>query len=203
MPFFRNKPELSDFVDVQPKEPIPFFKYHLKPLDTLSFEQEETMICCCCKRETQVYYEYPFYSQFHPDNEIEPICPDCIKNGKASEKWGGTFQNPDFCDKIDNPSAVDELLHRTPGYYSQRQSYWLSHCNDFCALVDLIYDWGEIKKRNIEHEIMNDGVVLNDNINVKNFDALTRKINYNQSKYQGYLFKCLHCGAHRLYVDKE
>jgi len=178
------------------------FKYHPHPLNTDTFEQEESVICKCCNRPTLVYYEYPFESSLSSvDDDDFFLCPHCIKNGEASKKFQGKFQNPDFCEKVSDPEKLDELCHRTPGYYAPEQAYWLAHCDDFCALIDTIDDWSQIEERGIEEEIEDDWVV-NADYKIEGIEALEEQLHYdNDGTLQGYLFRCLHCGKHRLYVD--
>ena len=196
-----SEEEFEDDGPIHPKEPIPEFKYHPHPLDTITFEQKEPTTCMCCNRFTQVYYEFPFESSLISDDDDFVICPNCIKNGEASKRYQGKFQNPDLCEKVSDPEKLDELCHRTPGYYAPEKAYWLAHCDDFCALVALIDDWCEIEEKGIEKEIEIDWVV-NDNYEIKDIETLKEQLNYeNDEPLYGYLFRCLHCGKHRLYVD--
>jgi len=200
----KNKISEEDFGHddpIHPKEPIPEFKYHPHPLDTITFEQEELVTCMCCSRLTQVYYEYPFESSLVSDDDDFILCPNCIKNGEASKKFQGKFQIPDFCEKVSDPEKLDELCHRTPGYYAPEKAYWLAHCDDFCALVALIDDWSEIEDRGIEEEIEADWVV-NSDYKIEGIETIKDELNFdNENSFYGYLFCCLHCGKHRLYVD--
>jgi len=196
-----DKETAEEVGPIHPKEPIPHFKYHPHPLDTCTFEQDKPVICACCKRSTQVYYYYPFESPLFTDDDDLNLCPDCIKNGEASRKFQGKFHDPEFCEKVSDQEKLDELCHRTPGYYSPEKAYWLAHCNDFCALIALIDDWSEIEEKGIENEIENDWVV-NSDYEIEGLEALKDQLDYDHGEpLHGYLFRCLHCGKHRLYVD--
>ena len=201
--FGKNPSEKETWDDgpIQPKEPIPFFKYHPHPMDTLAFEQERSIICHSCNRPTQVYYEYPFDSPMISDEDDFYFCAYCIKNGDAAKKFQGRFQDPEFCEEVSDPEKLDELCHRTPGYYAPEQTYWLAHCDDFCALIDTIDDWSEIEERGIEREIAMDWLI-NDDDDTTDLSTIKKHLHYqNGGAFQGYLFRCLHCGKHRLYVD--
>ncbi len=63
--------------------PLPQFKYHPKPLETGAFEQDKTVECDCCEQQTSVYYSGPFYCV----DEVEHLCPWCIADGSAAEKF--------------------------------------------------------------------------------------------------------------------
>ncbi|WP_250394450.1 CbrC family protein, partial [Escherichia coli] len=69
--------------------PLPQFKYHPKPLETGAFEQDKTVECDCCEQQTSVYYSGPFYCV----DEVEHLCPWCIADGSAAEKFAGSFQD--------------------------------------------------------------------------------------------------------------
>lgn len=170
---------------------LPVFKYHPEPLKTGAFIQGDIIECDVCKRETNIYYESPFYSI----DEIEHICPWCIADGSASKKFDGEFQDIACCDEVDNHKFIDELVHRTPGYHGWQQEYWLAHCGDFCSFVGYV-GWKEIVEMGIEEEIEKDYLANGD----MNLDDV-KKYMKNNGSLQGYLFQCLKCGQHRLYVD--
>ena len=189
---------------IEPKEPIPAFPYHPHPLDTGSFEQDKSVVCRCCSRPTQVYYYYPFESPMISDEDVTFfLCPHCIKNGEASRRFHGHFQDPEFCEQVEDREKLEELCYRTPGYYAPEEPYWLAHCNDFCALIDTVDDWSELEERGIEAEVDADWVV-NSDYDVTDIKVIKEHLNYdNDGAFQGFLFRCLHCGKHRLYVDLD
>ena len=188
---------------LEPLEPIPDFKYHPFPLETGAFEQDgKTVICHCCGRTTRVYYEYPFDTDLIPDDDFDIyFCADCIKNGEASKKFRGVFQNPNFCEKVADKTKLEELCKRTPGYYAPRQAYWLAHCDDFCALVEDIFAWSELAEKGLESEVEEDWVA-NADLDINDINLIKKRLRYS-GKYFGYLFRCLHCGKYRLYVDSD
>jgi uncharacterized protein CbrC (UPF0167 family) len=170
---------------------LPEFKYNLKPLDNQIIIRR-TAVCPVCNKETDYVYEGFFYSK----KEIKNICPWCIANGKAATKYKGEFQDMALCEKVERKEYIDELLHRTPGYIGWKQEQWLSHCGDFCAFVG--YIGGQ--------EIIQLVDELEDDLQrIKRVYGLTKeeleKHLKNNSDLQGYLFKCVVCGKHRLTVD--
>lgn len=170
---------------------IPTFKYHPDPLNTGAFEiSEEGVVCDCCGKVTHIYYEAPFYAV----DDIDYLCPACIASGKAAEKFDGSFQD-DYSvdDGVEDAEKLDELIHRTPGYCGWQQEYWRAHCGDFCAylgrvgaielqaldVMDEVLDdpmWDDEQKEMIEHSV-------------------------NGGHLQCYLFQCLHCGKHLVWMD--
>ena len=105
------------------------FKYHPDPLETGAFKNDQAVICNCCKKETDVYYTGPFYSV----EDVENLCPECIKSGRASETYDGEFQDGESTDPVSDPAKLEELVCRTPGYCGWQQEYWPAHCDDYCA----------------------------------------------------------------------
>lgn len=172
---------------------FPFFKYNPNTL-ALGIVKAEKASCAVCLQIREYSYEGPFFSK----TEVSTICPWCIKDGSAAKKYTGEFQDPDSCDPVSNPDYLDELIHRTPGYSGWQQERWLSHCDDFCALIAFV-GWTEIK--HLKAELKDD---LDD---IKTEYGLTQeeleKYLLNNSGMQGYLFQCLHCGKHRLTIDSD
>ena len=186
-----NRAEIFTEAKSEIKNATSEFRYHPDPLKTGAFKKGKSVVCDCCGNKTSVYYSEPFYSI----EEIEFLCPDCIKSGNASEKFDGEFQDYCSCDKINDEEKLDELCKQPPGYKSWQQGYWLSHCDDFCAFIDYV-GWKEIKNMGIEVEIEDD---LSTNSDYKIDDV--KKHLQNNGSMQGYLFRCLICGKYRLHID--
>jgi hypothetical protein len=166
---------------------LPTFKYNSKPLENGIFV-ERPSICPVCNQETDVVYEGPFFAI----NEVEDICPWCIKNGEAANKFDGSFQDSASCESGFTNDQLEELIYRTPGYTAWQQEYWLFHCNDFCSFIGYV-GWEEIK--DIADE-------LNDDFKNNGFNRETvEKYLKNNGQLQGYLFQCQTCKKHRLHID--
>ena len=172
-------------------ESLPVFKYHPDPIKTGAFQTDKIVTCECCDKETSVYYSGPFYSV----DEVECLCPECIKNGKASDKFDGTFQDESSCDGISDNEKLNELCTRTPGYSGWQQEYWLAHCDDFCAFIDYV-GWREIEQMGIAIEIEED-ILSNGEYPIS---MVKEHLSVN-GRLQGYLFRCLNCNKHRLHID--
>lgn len=166
------------------------FKYHVDPIKTKVIKTDKVVTCECCAKETPIYYDGSFYAV----DEVEFLCPECISTGKASDKFKGEFQQSH--DEVSDKNKIDALCYRTPGYISWQGEHWLAHCDDFCAFVDYV-GWKEIAEMGLESEIEDD--LTNES---HRFDIAVIKQNMkNDGDMQGYLFRCLICGKHRLYVD--
>lgn len=177
---------------------LPKFKYSPNAYQLDIFVKEDG-VCSICKEKRNLKYNSSFYSVDEP----EYICPWCIANGKASDKYDGEFN--DYCGiegvssdpKDEKPTIpkemLDEVCTKTPSYSSWQQEVWLSHCNEPCAFLG--YGTSEILKpilEEIKQDIENSGVPIE---HVKN--GLTE----DSSGLGTYLFKCCNCGKHRLHID--
>ena len=54
---------------------LPTFKYHPDPMKTGAFKQGATSKCNCCDKETDIWYQNPFYTEY---DSVNCICPECI-----------------------------------------------------------------------------------------------------------------------------
>jgi uncharacterized protein len=173
------------------KQNLPAFRYHPDPVGNGVIVQESTK-CPACGKKRPYQYVGPFYSE----EEIEGICPWCIADGSAAEKFDAEFQDAASCEPVSDPDRLLELTTRTPGYSGWQQEVWLSHCDDFCAFIGCV-GWPEIEtvaddlKDDIE-EIQRQMQMTPEQFQ----DSLV-----NGGSHQGYLFRCLHCGKHRLTTD--
>lgn len=171
---------------------LPSFKYHPDPLKTGAFLQGEPHTCDCCGKQTDTWYESPFYSVA----DVSALCPECIASGAAAEKFSGEFQDCCSTDAVSDKEKLRELTERTPGYHGWQQEYWLAHCDDYCAFLGYV-GWKEIEEMGIAEEI-----AQNYNEELCGFDLEDIKARMvNNGGMQGYLFRCLHCGTHLLYAD--
>jgi len=143
--------------------------------------------------KTTIWYELPFFTVC---DDIECICPNCISSGAAASKFDGEFQDAASVDEVSDPSKLDELIHRTPGYCGWQQEYWLAHCDDYCAFVGYV-GWDDLVKMGIDQQIEQN---YNKELNFFELEDV-KKIMCNGGGMQGYLFQCLHCGEYFLYVD--
>ncbi|WP_435263593.1 CbrC family protein [Tenacibaculum sp. nBUS_03] len=144
-----------------------------------------------------------YIGSFYSVEEPEYICPWCISNGKASEKYNGEYN--DYCgiegvspDTNEPKSTISkehllEISCKTPSYFSWQQEQWLSHCNEPCAFI------GYADTKTIEpilDELKDD---IENNIGV---DPDMIKEHLSKDGYlDGYLFRCVKCNKHRLHAD--
>ena len=189
----KTKEELEKEQEKLTELGIPTFKYHPNPLATKAFEEsKEGLVCDCCGEVTHIYYQTPFYSI----DDVECLCPTCIANGNAATKFNGSFQDDLSIEEgVDDLDKIDELIHRTPGYCGWQQEYWRVHCGDFCAYLGYV-GASELKALGSMEEVLDD-LIWDDE------QKQMIKESVNGGHLQCYLFKCLHCGKHLVWMDYD
>jgi uncharacterized protein CbrC (UPF0167 family) len=170
---------------------LPRFKYHPDPLATGAIERDRTH-CPVCDQERAYVYTGPSYGR----QRVEGICPWCLADGAAAARFGLEFTTPhSYALDVE---AQDELLHRTPGYTPWQEQDWPDHHGDYCAFVGYV-GWAEIAP------------LAADDLRA-DIDEMKRSLQLTQaeieewvngSDLQGYLFRCLICGHHRLLYDLD
>ncbi len=108
---------------------LPQFKYHPYPLKTGAISNSDNQ-CVCCGRKRGYVYCASVYGKQDLEN---CLCPWCIANGKAAEKFHCSFIDdyPLYQAQLEE-SIICEVSTRTPGYHSWQQECWLTHCQDAC-----------------------------------------------------------------------
>lgn len=178
---------------------LPTFKYSPNAYNINVFQNIEG-ICSICNEERQIKYTNSFYSI----NEPEYICPWCIANGKAAEKYDGEFNdycgiesilpNLDDANKTIPKDLLLEVTNRTPSYVSWQQEVWLTHCNEPCAFISYA-------DTNTIEPLMEE---LNGDIESSGYDPDFIKRNLSKDgSLVGYLFQCVKCKKHRLHIDSD
>lgn len=89
---------------------------------------------------------------------------------------------------MDAPAKLDELIHRTPSYCGWQQEYWRAHCGEYCAYL------GHVGCR----ELWVLGVLDDPMWNEEQKEMIRESVN--GGHIQCYLFQCLHCGKHLVWV---
>lgn len=172
-------------------ETLPFFKYHPNPIETGRIKTSDK-ICVCCEKATGFIYTAPVYSKWDLD---ESICPWCIADGNAAEKFGASFND---CGDSSNISKdiLKEILERTPGYESWQGNIWIYHCDDGCEFHG---DLSKQEAKNLDENAVRTFCLDND---------LEEELGKEFIQYYEkggnpaiYKFVCRHCGEIKLYTD--
>lgn len=163
------------------------FQYHPNAYEQDVFEKGPAT-CQCCGKQTEVYYP-----RMYCRKSIHSICPACIANGAAAEKFQGDFIQDAETEKVSDPAKTEELFKRTPGYTSWQGEYWLACCNDYCEYLGEV-GTVELEELGIADEVFAEYEGHGGYENVREYLVKS-------GSCAGYLFRCRHCGAYRLWVD--
>jgi len=109
-------------------EPLPHFPYHPDPIATKCVE-ESNEPCACCNRQRGYLCSMPPFGE----EDVDQVCPWCVSDGAAAEKFDATFN--DYGEEIEGDvpeSVVEEVTSRTPGFASWNYEGWQYCCNDAC-----------------------------------------------------------------------
>src|SRR5690606_35496702 len=117
----------------------------------------------------------------------------------AARKFDAEFQQS--IDKsVDNKEAIEELLKRTPGYFSWQGEYWPGHCNDFCAYL------GKMDGAGLQKLLSQGDPVLDESVQKEAEQYRLTKEEFLEElniRIYGYLFQCLTCKGHILHTDLD
>ncbi len=172
-------------------ETLPFFKYHPNPIETGSIKLSDK-ICACCKKARGYIYTASVYSIFDLD---ESICPWCIADGSAAEKFDATFNNSGLESNISN-EIIEQISKRTPGYECWQTYIWLFHCDDGCEFHG---DLSKQEANDLDENAIRKFCVEND----LNEEEGKEIIQYYEKGGNPaiYKFVCRHCAKIKLYTD--
>ncbi|GLY90987.1 UPF0167 protein [Actinoallomurus iriomotensis] len=173
-------------------EELPVFVYHPDPVGTGSIKASE-QACDNCSQRRGLVYTGPVYCE----EEVAALCPWCIADGSAAERFDATY-----CDVLGPPeidgTVVDAIARRTPGFSGWQQERWLFHCGDGAAFLGPA---GARELRGDEPALSSLRAELgahrwtDDQIDGY-LTALDRT-----GQPTAYLFECRSCGTHLAYSD--
>lgn len=108
---------------------LPIFRYHPDPIATGNMVASD-VTCGCCGEAKGFIYRGSIYG----DGILrDTLCPWCIADGSAAEKFGVFFSDGEPLAQAGVPQKViKEVTERTPGYISWQQEVWLACCRDAC-----------------------------------------------------------------------
>ena len=117
---------------------IPSFRYHPDPIATGSIKPSSVECICCGQASGYIYMA----SVYCLDSIREQLCPWCIADGSASDRYDAMFCDGHSLSKAGlTAEIIAEVTRRTPGYISWQGEDWLSCCDDACEFHgDLPHD---------------------------------------------------------------
>lgn len=178
---------------------LPDFRLHPDPLATGSIRKSDRE-CICCERRRGFIYVGPIYAQ---DELDEAICPWCISDGSAHDKFDASFMDEDGIggygawDKVPD-NVISEVAYRTPGFSGWQQEKWWTHCGDAAAFLGAA-GYAEISAHgpdaavSIRQDAGLEGAKWESHLGLLSKDGSPT----------AYLFKCTHCGAVGGYQDSH
>jgi uncharacterized protein CbrC (UPF0167 family) len=172
---------------------LPEFRYHPDPLATGNVKPSKA-VCRCCDQTREYIYAGPVYAIEDLDDEI---CPWCIADGSAAEKFDATFADGHpLAEAGLSDDIIEEVTRRTPGYTSWQQEVWLACCNDACEFHG---DAPSVEVRALDGD---------------DLDELLRALEWSPTDWPDvargyepggdpaiYKFICRHCGRHHYGLD--
>lgn len=179
---------------------LPVFKYHPDPIDTGSIEAREVE-CVCCGEVREYTYVGPVYAIADLDGAV---CPWCISNGLAHQKYGADFTDiaavGDYdylSQKAVRQQVKEEIAYRTPGFNGWQPERWLVHCDDACAFLGPA---GRQEIESLESQQLLDSLRKDMEMNEQDFQQYFDALDKHRSP-TAYVFRCLHCGQYLGYSD--
>ena len=172
---------------------LPRFRYHSDPLRTGSVITTNDR-CKCCRRVRRF-----IYTVGTPACPPRTVCPWCIADGKAAQRFDTEFNDVDWGVPAGVPaSALDELRFRTPSFTGWQHAHWLYHCGDACDFLGM-FGYADLQGTEPMMSAVVEAVAAygwpDDRVRsfVERLDPAEQPT--------AYLFRCLVCDAYRAYCD--
>ena len=175
---------------------LPSFRYHPDPIASGSIVASDAK-CRCCKKARGYIYTGPVYAE----RDLEDaLCPWCIADGKAAEKFDASFVDPEAVNSDVPQAALDELCERTPGYNAWQGGAWPACCGDAARYVAPVgHDELEEAYRAWQGSVLNH-IIYDMQISGGAAMRLLQSLRRDQGP-TAYLFECCMCGRHHVHVD--
>ena len=181
---------------------LPKFKYHPDPVKTGSIKKSDA-VCESCNKQTGYVYTGSTYSK----SNVENLCPWCIANGNAHNKFNVEFISfliaVDAIDEDDedctaSKEAYDEVSYRTPGFSTFQEEEWQCHCDDLCEFHGLatVRDFRKISDKETKRLLRVTYLDEKELEELKKGDEDTENDTF-------FKFICRHCGEIRFMMDLD
>lgn len=143
-------------------------------------------------------YKGPVYSE---EELGDVICPWCIANGRAHEKFNAKFVDAAGVGGYGDwqtvpPEIVDEVAHRTPGFSGWQQERWFTHCDDAAEFLGAA---GRKELEGFGDEAIS-AIQKEAGLSAQDWDSYLRALD-KESGPTAYVFRCRHCRALGGYSD--
>jgi uncharacterized protein CbrC (UPF0167 family) len=136
-------------------------------------------------------------------DDVETICPWCIADGLAHEKFGLEFTDRECIGGGDWESIsreiADEVAFRTPGFSGWQQERWFTHCGD---AAEFLGPMGKEQLEQLGPEAV-EVVRLESGYEPTEWEYYYNSLNLRTGPATAYLFRCGHCGKLGGYSDSH
>jgi len=175
---------------------LPHFAYHPDPIASGSVETSDA-VCRCCGKTRGYIYTGPVYSE----EDLEAaLCPWCIADGSAHEKFGASFADAAVIPDGVPRSAIEEVAYRTPGFASWQNGEWPACHNDAAAFIEPV-GHAELQARYPQLEgTLITYIVQQMGISGGAAHQLYRTLDRDKGP-TAYVFHCRHCDNQPVYID--
>jgi uncharacterized protein CbrC (UPF0167 family) len=177
---------------------LPDFAYHPRPDLTGAVEAVDRVCTCCGSARGWVYV----LGAYGPDDLRDALCPWCIADGSAAERFGVRFTDLGTSDApSDVPAQVlDTIEHRTPGFSGWQQERWLFHCGDGAAFLGAV-GWEALA------DLPDAEAAVRAQVTAWGWapaevEAFVGSLDVDGAS-TAYLFRCRHCATHLAYADAD
>ncbi|MBC7771022.1 MAG: CbrC family protein [Pyrinomonadaceae bacterium] len=175
---------------------LPVFNYHPDPIQSGSVAVATTK-CVCCGKARGYVYAGPIYAE---DELDDLICPWCIADGTAHEKFDATFADAEaFADDLPG-AVVEEITTRTPGFNVWQGERWLACCGGVAAFIEPV-GITELRQRyrSLEMQVLSN-IIYDLHISGGAAHRMLESLNRDLGP-TAYVFKCLRCESMHTFVD--
>lgn len=173
---------------------LPRFRYYPDPIAAGVIEASKVP-CSCCLKAREYIYALSIYGK---NSEGLRICPWCIADGSAADKFDAAFNDACSLYIAKLPQLViDEIAKRTPSFINWQTERWLVCCNDACAFL------GNATPEDLEATDNEERHVIMEDMgrSADGFDELLNRFGNSCGSIAFYKFQCLHCGKLHYYCD--
>jgi uncharacterized protein CbrC (UPF0167 family) len=181
---------------------LPRFRYHPDPVATGMVVASGEECVVCERARGYLYSGVPFCEE---DVDEKSICPWCIADGSAHERFEAEF--------VDSASigsglagtgpvpieVVEEVAYRTPGFNGWQQECWFTHCGDAAAFLGAM-GTDQLSSAGLGAlDAIRESTGLDQGAT---WDEFFAALDHDGSPC-AYLFRCLHCGQFGGYTDAD
>ncbi|MFI6938515.1 CbrC family protein [Streptomyces sp. NPDC050418] len=172
--------------------PLPSFRYHPDPVTTGAIAASGA-VCVCCGQERGWIYTLPLYTEQEVPGRV---CPWCIADGTAAERFDGEFVDADGLDGV-SLEVLQEVTRRTPAFSAWQDPRWLVHCHDAAAFLGEV-GYSELAEHPETLDQLRTDLRLGGWHDADQLEEFVQNLGGGASAM---LFRCTICGDHLAYTD--